>query len=550
VIVVWLAIIGVAYAAYHYVVWPKQVAQSELEEALARYEQLRQQAAGRNIQSEAAKPGMTVRQIEELAAALDQQIKDSLAGLPPVKHRLKLALDSFSGYAVFRSPEFQQQLRVLGIVLETVDDQADYARRLAALKSGEIPLAVFTIDALISAAAKQPDHGATIVMVIDESTGADAMVAWQQAVPNIDALNRPDARIVITRDSPSEMLARVVRASFDLSKLPDDPWIAAQGAADVFEQFQKTDRRAPRAFVLWEPFVSRATEAGAVRLMDSGRFRGYIVDVLAVQREFLLAQELLVRQIVETYLRSIYQVLNREGALQQLVAADARATGQALSAQQARSLAAGVWWKNTQENYAHFGLLPASEAQGLETLDGMIRKIIGVQLKTGALASDPLDGNPSALYYAGIFQQLRNSVPPFHPSLIAGVGEERVRAVQAPAALSEQQWGSLRPVGTLQVERIVFARSSDRLLSESEEALNRLAETLKSWPQYYLLVQGNSRGGGDPQLDRELALRRAQAAARFLVQAGVEEQRVRAVVGQVGGGGNTDASFVLGQLPY
>ena len=50
-------------------------------------------------------------------------------------------------------------------------------------------------------------------------------------MPNVDALNRPDQKIVLVQGSPSETLARVVRSQF---KLPEPP-IAEKGLFDPGE---------------------------------------------------------------------------------------------------------------------------------------------------------------------------------------------------------------------------------------------------------------------------------------------------------------------------
>ena len=64
-------------------------------------------------------------------------------------HRISLALDSFSGYAILRSKEFADELSAKSIKVNLLDDGADYATRLANLRSGKTQMAVFTIDALL-----------------------------------------------------------------------------------------------------------------------------------------------------------------------------------------------------------------------------------------------------------------------------------------------------------------------------------------------------------------------------------------------------------------
>ncbi len=69
-----------------------------------------------------------------------------------------------------------KRLRSTGYVLNCDDDKADYAKRMQRLKGGELQFAVATIDAYLLNGAPNAFPG-TIVAVIDESKGGDAIVA-------------------------------------------------------------------------------------------------------------------------------------------------------------------------------------------------------------------------------------------------------------------------------------------------------------------------------------------------------------------------------------
>ena len=125
-------------------------------------------------------------------------------------HTITFALDGFSGYSTIRSPKFSEGLARHKIKLELIDDEANYSERLRGLQSGKYQMGVFTVDALIKASSELGQLPATIVLLIDETRGADAMVAYRSAIPNVDALNATDVKFIITPDSPSETLARVV----------------------------------------------------------------------------------------------------------------------------------------------------------------------------------------------------------------------------------------------------------------------------------------------------------------------------------------------------
>ena len=270
-------------------------------------------------------------------------------------HRLNLALDSFSGYAVLRSEAFRKELGKKSIKVDLSDDGADYTQRLKRLQSGDVQMAAFTIDALIKASAELGDLPASIVAIIDETSGADAIVGYRDRFPSVDSFNDPNVRFVLTPNSPSETLARVVIAHFDLPQLPDDPFVAAKDAKEVFERYQAASPESNLVYVLWEPYVSKMTTQNDQLdiIVSSERFIGYIVDVLVVSRDYLGKQPAVVRDVIESYFRAAYQY---QGSMTKLVMQDAEEAGDPLTSSQAESLVNGIQWKNTQRNYQHFGI--------------------------------------------------------------------------------------------------------------------------------------------------------------------------------------------------
>ena len=492
---------------------------------------------------------------------LQDKLKGATGSASQYKDEIVLAADSFSGYAVLRSEAMRQELKTRQIRLSVQDDKADYAARLKALQDGKIQLAVFTVDSLILAGARLGDFPATIVLVIDETKGGDAMVARRDAVASVQDLNHPDARIVLTPNSPSEFLARVVIAHFNLPSLPDKWAIEAAGAKAVFNQLRAAKPGEKKAYVLWEPYVSKALEQPGVQvLLDSSKLQGYIVDVLVAQREFLRDHPDKVKAVVEAYCRAAYAYSQRPDGLAQLVRDDARLTGaESLDEAQARQVVQGIRWKNTLENYAHFGLAAAPVNSGVPHLEDIVDNIVDVLVKTKALPSDPLAGKHPTLFYREILADLQRDK--FHPgkgvSLIPGLAPdptvaEQVRAEQEAKALRPEQWEKLQPVGELRVEPIVFSRASANLSVQSDRDLQALARRLRSFPQFYLRVIGHTRAEGDPEANRALALARAEAAAQFLRGQGMGTDRMRteAAPARAESGEGQAVSFVVGQVPY
>lgn len=467
-----------------------------------------------------------------------QQVLTQTGASSRYDFKVRYALDSFSGYAVLRSQQFSDELAKKRGAAELVDDGADYPARFQGLKTGDIQMASFTVDSLVTTCAAVGDLPATIVAIIDETRGADAMVAFKTAFPNLDALDDPETRFVLTPKSPSEMLARVVMARFNLKRLASNPFIEVKDAEEVYKRYRAAKPTDKLVFVLWEPFVSKILENPNTQiLIDSSRFRGYIVDVVVANRNFLYQNRDAVSAVVEAYFRANY---THRDKYVDLVLQDAQKQGTPLSQAQAENLVKGIWWKNCQENYAHFGLHDSNKLQHIEDIIGNITKVLRT---TKGIESDPTNGKPNLFYYTGILEDLKKRG--FHP----GIEVEQVRndTVVLPT-LTEAQWASLQPVGTLEVPPLVFARGTAMLTEASQSVLDELLTSLNTFPQYYVTIKGNASKEGDLEANKELAQRRAKAAEQYLIQRGISDRRVKAVA--VEPSGETRVDFVLGQTPY
>lgn len=485
-----------------------------------------------------------------------EKLAEDTGSASQYQSEVRIAADSFSGYAVLRSDRIKNLLKREGIKLTILDDQADYAKRLESLKEGAIDLAVFTIDSYLAAGAKAGHFPGSIVLIIDETQGSDAILAKTNLVSSLQSLDDPNARIVLTPNSPSEFLARVVLAHFSLPNLPEDWQIPADNAQEVLRQARAYRGLEKRAFVLWEPYVSRAVNRhGYQILLDSSKLKGYIVDVLVARRNFLRDHPQQITAVVKAYLRAAYHFHQQPDGMRQLVQKDAaQSGGDRLDDDQAQKVVQGIQWKNTLENFAHFGLDGATEQQHIEDI---IINIVDVLVKTKAIERDPLEGKHHTLFYRQILAELKDEG--FHPAkninLISDLGaelEETVRITAEVPALSEAQWAQLRPVGELKIRPIVFVRGSNKISLTSKRDLSETAKKLKTFPEFYLRVIGQTRAEGDAEANRRLAEQRAQAVAQYLAEAGIGGQRLRteAMPSQNQTGAAQSVRFIVGQLPY
>lgn len=452
------------------------------------------------------------------------------------KFHPQIGLDSFNGYAILRSQEMKNHAAKSEIQLRFVPDQADYVDRLRRLHSGELDMAVFTIDSLIAASEEIGDTPAVIVDIIDETRGADLIVGYNKTFPNIDSLNSPNTRFVLMMNSPSETLVRVMLAQFKMDELNDDPFIPMNSQQELFNHYRSANQNDPYVYVTWQPWGTRILDnPNTHTIIASDRLRGYIVDVMVVSRDYLYKNREVVKEVVKAYKKAVY---DHRDNLVELVISDAATQGQPLSQKQAEELVEGIWWKNTQESYAHFGV----GEQPLQHVEDMIMNLTEVLIKTGSIKTDPTNGRANLLYYPEILKELANSQ--FHP----GIGELVRSEKNDLPSLTDEEWSQLRASGTLQIPQLVFARGTSRLSSTSTNHLDKLIETLKTFPTYYVIVRGDASTVGNLEANKTLALQRAEAAKQYLIDHGVAPNRVKAIAGMPTG--QTAVNFLLGEPPY
>jgi outer membrane protein OmpA-like peptidoglycan-associated protein len=494
-----------------------------------------------------------------VAPYFDEKLTDATGSDSRYTQEITLRADSFSGYAILRSPYLRNWLSKREIRLNIIDDGADVPGRIDSMEDGDIDFAVFTIDSFLSAGAEKGSFPGSIVMVLDETQGGDAVVAHESIFDSIQSLDQPETRFVLTPASASEFLARVILANFNLPAIGGDWMETADGSQKVLSKLQKTSSSAPNAYVLWQPHVAQALQSPGFKvLLDSSQIKGYIVDVLVARRAFLRDQGDLAETFIEGYFRSLYHYQNQASQMQQLIAQDASdSSGKTLETNLAQAVMDGIHWKNTLENYHHFGLQAAPDTAGHAHVEDMIENIMDVLIKTSALKKDPLNGQYHTIYYDQLLRGLQLSN--FHPgrsvNLIQGAGDPLPQADQGALKslpLSEAQWQQLKPVGTLKAEVISFVRGSANVSRSSQRSVAKLARQLEAFPTFYLQIIGQTRSEGDADANQRLANDRASAVADLLSQEGIPAWRVRtqAAPSQSASGNYQSVLFQVGQLPY
>ncbi|MBI3148574.1 MAG: OmpA family protein [Betaproteobacteria bacterium] len=465
---------------------------------------------------------------------LDQQQVET-SDARATKGHLTIGMDNWIGYLPLCSRAMKQQMRKRGFTLECRDDKADYVARMQALKSGEIQFAAATVDTyLLNGAAKS--YPGAIIAVLDESKGGDALVAWKDQLARIEDLKTAPAgtTIAFTPGSPSEHLLKALASHFDISYLKQKTgtWrVETKGSSDALTRLQQ---KQASAAVLWEPDVSKAlAQAGVVKLLGSEDTRRLIVDVLLVSRDFSQKQP----QVVNELLTAYFEVLQTYADNREALLSDAKAAS-GLNEQQTATVLKGVRWASLAEN-AEIWLGAAGKGQELvEAIEAALQILVDA----GDFRDNPLpERDPYRLINSQFLHTLYASAVATNKSLPP---LERRFSV-----LDEAAWNGLREVGALRTRPVQFQSGTADLSLEGKQELDKLAENLKHYPNFRVVVKGHTGVKGDAEENRRLSQDRADAVARyFQVTYNVDANRLR-VLGLGGGqplprlAGESDRAF-------
>ena len=452
------------------------------------------------------------------AARTDRDTSDASG----IAKTLRVGVDNWVGYLPLCSKELRTRMHGAGYRLQCSDDGADYAARTRRLRQGELEFAVTTVDAFLLHGGKEKFPG-SVIMVIDESSGGDAIVARKDRLASLDDLKtRTDYRIAFTAGSPSEHLLKSIAVHFDVPPLRNrqGAWrVPVASSADALKQLRegKVD-----AAVLWEPDVSRAlNEAGMHRVLGTENTRRLIVDVLTVNREFSRADPDAVKLLLSNYFRVLRHFRDNPEALAAEVKGATR-----LNDSQVAAMLKGVRWTTLSENARDWFGIGASGRSGGEGLVETLEATAQILVDSGDFRENPMpERDPYRLQHRLYIEEL-------YTTGLGGAPDTTSEAAGARAfnALSDAQWDKLTEIGTLKVRPITFQSGTADLSLDGKVELDNAAQNLAHYPHFRVVVRGHTGTRGDAQSNRALSFERADAVKRYLmVTHGIDEARLRAV---------------------
>lgn len=459
--------------------------------------------------------------IKFIAPILDDRNSTATSDAKATKGRIVIGVDNFVGYFPLCSPELFKRMRQSGYLMECQDDGADYAKRMDKLDRGKIDLAVGTVDSYVLNGASE-NYPGTIIAVLDESKGGDALVAWSDKIANLESLrSQQSMSIAFTPDSPSHQLLKALAVHFDIDSLKSSrKWeVESDGSEQALEKLLNKE---VDAAVLWEPDVSKAlSNQGVVRILGTEMTQQLIVDILIVNREFSQKKPEAVNQLLKEYFKALKYYRNNPRSLR-----DAIAQSTKLPESQIEAMLKGIEWQSLSQNAEKwFGVSSTSNISS-ESLIDTIDTAVDVLIDYGTVDTNPIPNRDpyrltNSAYISTLFESLMAS---------SGFAVKSDNTQRKFSALGEREWERLKEIGTLKVRPIVFASGSDALTLEGKLQLDLASKNLKHYPAFRVEVRGHTGLRGDKAANVLLSQERADAVIRYLeITHDIDQNRFRAI---------------------
>ncbi|MBU1191668.1 MAG: OmpA family protein [Gammaproteobacteria bacterium] len=443
--------------------------------------------------------------------AYQQKASSDAAG---ARGTLTIGVDNWIGYFPLCGKEMRKRMHDAGYLLKCIDDGADYPGRMKKLRSGELDLAVATVDSFLLNGAKENFPG-TVIMVIDESKGGDAIVARAARIASIDDLkNKPSYKIALTPDSPSEHLLKAVSVHFDVPQLRSQQTAWRQDVGGSSEALAQLTTGNVDVAVLWEPDVTKAlANKEFVKILGTDNTEKLIVDVLLASHDTNQRKADTIAILLANYFRVLKFYRDNEGNL-----VDEIRAGVKLSEPQITAMLRGVKWVNLAENARFWFGIGTGMSLASEGLVDTLESAAQILVDAGDFSSSPIPNrDPYRLQHSRFIESLYTQGD---AGLFGNMAStETVGSTDSNTLkdLPASVWNKLIEVGTLRIRPINFQSGTAELSQEGKLELDAAAENLKHYPNFRVVVKGHTGLRGDPAANTTLSAQRAASVRKYLM---------------------------------
>lgn len=421
------------------------------------------------------------------------------------KGTIRIALDGFVGYDILQSTYFKDLMLADGYQLKIVDDGGDCDKRMAAIKNDQFDFAVFTVDSFTKY-GKTYSYPATFCGIIDSSASCDGLAARKSEISSLEDLkNKPETLISYTANSPSEHLIKIASVDFDIKTLRMNGRNRVPVSSSK-EALQKLLSGSVAVSALWEPELTQAKNTPGISVILSTKdMIDAITDTLVVNRKYLAQNP----KVADMFLTNYFKALKYYQSDNQALKKEISKISGISSDKDLESIISGIRWYNLTENATMwFGRSLPGEPKKFGLYEN-IKKTIKIQTEFGDFTEDPLPDPREVIYsdtIANVYLQMCNS--------------EEHKVVTSEDSLSRDfsalaDWSKLIPVGVLKILPISFSSGSSELSLEAKENLDAIAETIRGYPNFRILIQGHTSPYGDEAINQILSKERAESVANY-----------------------------------
>ncbi|MCP9793486.1 ABC transporter substrate-binding protein [Vulcanococcus limneticus Candia 3F8] len=194
--------------------------------------------------------------------------------LPWLGRTIEMPLAPWPGYEYFYLAEKKRLAEAIGLKMQT-RQFADPQAIVYAYLRGDLQVAQLTTVEVVDLCARLPHRCPVVVLVLDESRGAD-MVAARPEYQTIEQLSGARVAVTPSTHGPYVLSRALEREGLSLADVTVVPMPLGRMAGAL-------QRREVEAAAFFPPFSDYSLRVGlARRLFDSSRIPGEIFDVLAV----------------------------------------------------------------------------------------------------------------------------------------------------------------------------------------------------------------------------------------------------------------------------
>lgn len=224
--------------------------------------------------------------------------------------KLVIGIGTWPGFAIGMVGQEKGLFDGIDVEFKILDDPS--ARHIA-FQSGAIDIMVSSADVYVGEAARDIKGNGKIILVTDESSGSDGIVAGAAIKTPADLKGK---KIAFVQATPSQFLLYKVLQKHGLS-LADIQQVKVSDPSDAAKAFTSGS---VDAAVTFEPFLTEASAQGKGHvLLTTKDYPGTVVDVLVASDKVSNNSDLL-KRFIEGWYRSVNYTKDHQGLAAVIIA--------------------------------------------------------------------------------------------------------------------------------------------------------------------------------------------------------------------------------------